>query len=466
MVIKGLIKRWLINITGLILGIIIILTFCSFFIVQNYYYNSVYQNINGHASGAISYFACNADLGGDFDSTIVKYIENFQYKNKMTVTAYVGSQEETSTSGFASNEIDLVSSHVSRYNHSFQTGRLSSGEKIMLVKKSIDSGKHSVSLVYTVSLKNVDKQILVSTLSILAIAIIIIFVILISNSFFIKSIVTPVDEICAIAKKIAQGDFNSRIHKRYDDEIGNLCDTVNYMASELANAETMKNDFISSVSHELRTPLTAIKGWAETMKLSGSSDAQTMDKGLGIIIKESERLSGIVEELLDFSRMQNKSMVLMLEKIDLLAELDEAVYIYRDRAIKEGKHLVFDAVESLPPVLGDKNRLRQVFVNVIDNALKYTDANGTISINVHIDSDMVHIMISDDGCGIPAKHLPKIKDKFYKVNQTRRGSGIGLAVADEIMTLHSGMLNVESQEGLGTTVVISIPVLKEEQSTV
>ena len=237
------------------------------------------------------------------------------------------------------------------------------------------------------------------------------------------------------------------------------------MAGELGAAEKLKNDFISSVSHELRTPLTAIKGWAETMQMSGQMDENTMEKGMRVIVRESERLSGIVEELLDFSRMQNGRMVLMMDKIDLLAELDEAVYMYRERAISEHKHLLYEEPEMVSPVLGDKNRLRQVFVNIIDNALKYTPEGGAVSISLKEEPGWIHVIISDNGCGIPAVHMPRIKDKFYKANQTQRGSGIGLAVADEIMALHSGKLDIQSEEGVGTTVTISIPTIDISKET-
>ena len=232
---------------------------------------------------------------------------------------------------------------------------------------------------------------------------------------------------------------------------------------ELGAADRMKNDFISSVSHELRTPLTAIKGWAETMRDGGTMDNKTMEKGMGVIVRETERLSGIVEELLDFSRMQNGRMILMMDRIDILAELDEAVYMMKERAVSEHKHLLYEEPELVSPVIGDKNRLRQVFINIIDNALKYTPSGGVVSINLKEENGMLHIVISDNGCGIPAIHLPRIKDKFYKANQTQRGSGIGLAVADEIMKLHSGALDIQSEEGVGTTVTISIPVLSPQK---
>ena len=220
----------------------------------------------------------------------------------------------------------------------------------------------------------------------------------------------------------------------------------------------MKNEFISSVSHVLGTPLSAIKGWAETLR--SGADPATEEKGMAVIIRESERLSGLVEELLDFSRLQDGRMQLVLERMDILAELDEAVYLFTERARTEGKELAYEENVSLAPVYGDRNRLRQVFVNIIDNALKYTQPGGTVAVASVLDEERVQVIVTDTGCGIPAEHLPNVKKKFYKANQLVRGSGIGLAVADEIVAMHKGSLELQSQEGRGTTVTITIPLCK------
>ena len=184
-----------------------------------------------------------------------------------------------------------------------------------------------------------------------------------------------------------------------------------------------------------------------------------------IILKESGRLTSIVEELLDISRIQSGRMKLMTEKIDLVAELDEAVYMLKERSIQERKHLMFDSpIEPFPPVMGDKNRLRQVFLNIIDNALKYTPEGGNVIVQILNKETNIEVLISDTGCGIAPEDLPKVKDKFYKANQNVGGSGIGLAVADEIVQMHGGTLDIESGIGVGTTVKISIPVYDESQS--
>jgi signal transduction histidine kinase len=259
------------------------------------------------------------------------------------------------------------------------------------------------------------------------------------------------------------GDFSVRIENDSDDEIGELCTAINHMADELSTAEAMKNEFISSVSHELRTPLTAIKGWAETLMLDGDTSPDTMKKGVGVIVNETERLQQMVEELLDFSRMQNGHFTLQSAAMDVLAELGDAVLIYSEKARKETKEIIYDEPEMLPFVFGDKNRIRQVFINVIDNAVKYSSAGDRITIKAYESGDNVVVSVKDTGVGIKQSDLAKVKTKFYKANHTRRGSGIGLAVADEIISMHGGTLSIDSEgEGLGTTVTITLPAKKDK----
>ena len=235
------------------------------------------------------------------------------------------------------------------------------------------------------------------------------------------------------------------------------------MASELESTEKLKNDFISSVSHELRTPLTVIQGWSETVKSSVGVDNELVQKGVDVINGEVHRLSGLVEDLLDFSRMQSGRLQIRKEKVDVLAEIGEAVLMYQAEAKKKGLDLEFVAPEQLPPVMADPARLKQVFINIIDNAIKYSGDSGTVVVEVSQYDIYVQVKIVDMGCGIAVEDLSKVKEKFYKANNTVRGSGIGLAIADEIIKQHDGILMVDSKEGAGTTVTICLPFIKSEQ---
>ena len=462
---RGITRRWVINTFGVIIVVLFVLVVAFAVIVQSFYYNDVFQILNGRSTELVNIFNSSAD----FTETARDYVENFPDKEYMELMV-INSQGQViiTSTGFAPDnqqkmpDYELALNAPNRFGN--WHGSLNSGENVMAITRVIADSKNvpSGAIRYVVSLEEADRKIFIAISVMCLVGLVVLFFIFVSSTYFLRSIVRPVREISDTAKRIAQGDFNARINKFYDDEIGDLCDTINYMAGELGTADKMKNDFISSISHELRTPLTAIKGWAETMQFDGCRDRQTVEKGIAIIVKETERLNGIVEEVLDFSRIQQDRMVLIMDKLDILAELDESVYMLKERANTENKHLVYEEPDILPVVLGDRNRLRQVFINIIDNALKYSDTGGVVTIRAEQTENMVVITIADNGCGIPAKDLPKVKQKFYKANQTVRGSGIGLAVADEIVRLHKGTLDIDSTEGIGTTVTIRIPVIEEE----
>ena len=459
---KGITKRWLLNTVGVILGILIILEIGFVLVVRSFYYNNVRQNLLSHMNTIISSVSPI-----EFEANARELVENFSHKDQVEVMIINRHGEVFITSsGFipqTNDMIDYDSALTSPSNSGEWSDFSSTGENVMARTNVFRKDGEVVGAVrLVVSLESVDRHIVFLVLIVLAAGIALIFMIILSGTYFISSIVTPVREIGVTAKNIACGDFDSRINKKYDDEIGELCETINHMADELSASEKIKNDFISSVSHELRTPLTAIKGWGETL-LDVNDDPIMTKKGLDVIIKESERLSGIVEELLDFSRMQNGRINMMMDKLDILAELSEAVFIFNDRSRRENIELIYNEPYSLPPVFGDKNRLRQVFVNILDNAFKYSNPGDTIIITASRKESNIYVFISDNGCGIPKKHLPRVKEKFYKGNHNRRGSGIGLALADEIVSLHSGSLLIDSAEGVGTTVTIVLPVSKKDE---
>lgn len=473
---KGITRRWMLNNVSVIVTIIILIVTFLVFAVSYVYTNTAEQMLESACTELSTVFSgYRSENSASFISTSRAYVENFNYKEKMEVMVINSAGRVLMTStGFNPEEDqempDFDSARQNAQGYSSWSGTLNSGETVMAKTRLItNAGGTCIGAVrYVTSMENVNGQVFTISVILIFSGLLIIFLIILSGSYFIRSIVQPVRELSETAKKIAHGDFSSTIDKRYDDEIGDLCDSVKDMASDLQAADQMKNDFISRVSHELRTPLTAIKGWAETMQLGddGKIDRETFEKGMNVIIKESSRLTGIVEELLDFSRLQSGRMVLMCEKLDLLAELDETVYMLKERAVSESKHLLYDEPESIfPPVYGDRNRLKQVFLNIIDNALKYTPEHGVVAIQViyepETDPGHIRVVVTDTGCGIPAEDLPKVKEKFYKANQKVSGSGIGLAVADEIMSLHNGSLEIESGEGVGTTVTMTFPVYKE-----
>ena len=474
---RGITKRWMLNTLSVILTIIILIVVTLIFVVTYLFQSGVEQRLASTGNELSIVFSGFQSPGStEFTSAARDYIENFDKKENMGVMVLNSTGKVVLTStGFLPEEdekfTDFDAAEANEDGYAFWRGTLLSGEAAMSETRVIKDPDGAVvgAIRYIVSMEPVNSRIILSAVIIIAIGLVILGLVIISGLLFIRSIVKPIQRLSEAAGQIAQGDFSAseKIEHKYDDEIGDLCDAVSDMAKDLQTTEQMKNDFISRVSHELRTPLTAIKGWAETMQLSerGTLDRRTFDKGMGVIIKESTRLTGIVEELRDFGRIQSGRMVLMNEKIDILAEFDETVYMLKERAVEEGKHLLYDEPEVVyPPIYGDRNRLRQVFLNILDNALKYTPKGGVVAAQVIYskdEPDIIKIIVTDTGCGISAEDLPRVKEKFYKANQTVRGSGIGLAVADEIMNLHHGSLDIESGEGVGTTVTLTFPIYKE-----
>ena len=468
----GITRRWMVNSLTAIVTILLVFGVAFVLAFRSYYYKSVEYSLSSRLDSLDAFLEqvrMSANIS-NFDNSAREFVESFQDKEKLEMQILnTDGEAVVSSTGFAPEEgqaPDYLRALSDDKNRGVWIGHTSSGEHVMAVTLAVPNAGESAfgGLRCVTSLSKVDRQIVLLVGIIVLVGVAVLFFVMLSGSYFISSIVRPVAEINRAARQIALGDYDSRIEKKTDDEIGELCDTINYMAGEISAAERLKNDFISSVSHELRTPLTAIKGWAETLQQGGASDDELTGKGLDVIIGEAERLSGIVEELLDFSRMQGGHLVMKFGRTDVLAELSEAVFLFRDRAAREGIELLYIEPESLPPVLGDHDRLKQVFINIIENAIKYSNRGGLFRVETADMGAHVQIVISDTGVGISKEDLPNIKSKFYKANKTRPGSGIGLALADEIVRRHKGRLDIDSEEGVGTTVTILLPVAPPDQT--
>lgn len=331
-------------------------------------------------------------------------------------------------------------------------------EKLLAITWLVPEPVQGISAVRLLSsLEELDNsiwQLLILSSAVVAICF---FLILLTGMYFVRSIVRPLAQVEATATKIAQGNFDIRLQQSHRDEIGRLCETINHMAEELSKTERLKNEFISSVSHELRTPLTSIKGWTETLQRIDNVQDENYQRGMRIISSETDRLYDMVEELLDFSRMQSTGLKLQCTRLDLTAEMGDAVLMVQQRAAQAGLRLQMEEPEQLLAVNGDANRLRQVFVNILDNAIKYSPPGGCITVRLSATEDACAVCIRDQGPGIAADELELVKTRFYKGRGAVRGSGIGLAVADEIMQGHGGQLLLESKPGEGTAVTLLLP---------
>ncbi len=459
-------KRWILNVMAIDFIVVLI---CEVFI--GVFLFSYYRNLVADAAGEyvrdINMLSLTDEEG--FPSAARGYAQKFAHRDKVEVQIFDNSGSMlVTTNGFASPGVAELATDYSEAKRSgaeaWWYGKNDNGERVLAISNHLPDLGYGSNGIYRVivSMENVIQSYVVVLIVCIAVGLLVIGFSALSGSFFVRSIVRPVREVTATARKIASGDLKTRLEVKQNDEIGELCDTINYMASELENNGRLKNDFISSVSHELRTPLTAIKGWGETVRLSIGEDDEVVRHGVDVILGEADRLYGLVEELLDFSRIETGKLTITPSVNDPVLIVGTVVDMYREIANRQKISLSFTKPDTNEMIFADRDRIKQVFINVIDNALKYTEAGGNVAVSAFNEEGCIRVTISDTGCGIAAKDLDHVKEKFYKANTNVRGSGIGLAVADEIIKNHNGLMFLESTEGEGTTVTVVLPTVKLE----
>lgn len=334
--------------------------------------------------------------------------------------------------------------------------------KVMAVAYPLMSDDDVIGVIrFISSLREVNKEIKNISLIFISIGIIVVMLAVMVSIFVADSIIVPLRNITHVASKMAAGNFNIRSRKHYDDEIGKLSDTLNYMAEEIVKKDSLKNEFISSVSHELRTPLTSIKGWAATLNGGDLDDKELLKDGLAIIEKESDRLTAMVEELLDFSRFTSGKMTLKIQDRNINDVIEYVKNHMSPLAYRNNLNFYVEYGEDLPTISIDEDRIKQVFINILDNAFKFTPQGNDVMIKTWYEDGYVNIAIVDTGCGIDEDDLPKVKEKFFKGKNSKSQHGIGLSICDEIVTLHGGILDIDSKLGCGTTVTVRLPVSEQ-----
>lgn len=465
---RGLRNRWLRNsflvVSMILLAIVVILAV----VIGRYYYNVMLSGIETKAKTVSDFFASYVTTESEYQWMAEYYVTDFDEKDRLELQFLTVEAEPSVflsssglTSGSKPNTPDITSAITSRSISPWSGRDPATGERIMAVSAAIVSnGEVKGVLRIVTSLRLMDRQLVIMIALFVTAALFVMALIYLVNMYFARTIINPMASISEIAKRIASGYYGIQLEKEYDDEIGDLVDAINDMSTRISQNEQMKSEFISSVSHELRTPLTAINGWGETLISGKLTDPQDFKKGLHIIVSESRRLTKMVEELLEFSRIEDVRFNLNIEKIDIQAEFEDAVYTYQEFFKKEGIELHYTPPErEFAPLPGDPERLRQVFSNLLDNAAKHGGAGKRIDTTIGEEDGFVAIVIRDYGPGIPEEELPHVKEKFYKGSSKARGNGIGLAVCDEIVQRHGGRLDIaNAQDGHGCVVTILLPM--------
>lgn len=463
--IRGLRQRWMFSAVLPIL-LLLVLAVALFSVgVQEYYYNAMRSGLESRARIAAETFTGYGVKSYSEYYRLASYsAETFEEKDTIELQ-FINTNGRVQVSSYGLTAGTLpgtsdVDSAIGGKMASFQGRDPQTGENILAVSYPLFFNSRVVGVLrYVTSLREAQHRVLVESLLASAAALVCMALIAASNAIFINNVVQPVAVVSDAARRISGGSYGIMIENHYRDELGELVDNINDMSLKISQAEKIQQEFISSVSHELRTPLTAISGWAETLSADPGANIDQTKRGLGIILKESRRLTTMVEELLEFTKMQDGRFTLRVESVDLASELEDAVYTYFELFRQEGIEVSYKGPdEDVPPIVADSERMKQVFCNVLDNAAKHGGAGKRIDVSTACEDGKFVIRVRDYGPGIPEEELPFVKQKFYKGSSKARGSGIGLAVCDEIVRLHGGTFDIANAEGGGAVVTISLPM--------
>ena len=444
---------------------VLVSCFAMRYITQQNYYSMAEQALDFRIRSTISLLPSQSISKRDRYNGMVSLVEDFSEKDQFEFMLLdADGNILVTSSGFElkddSTITEFQNASSSADNTFFFTSDIKdkSKEHVMAITRVLTADYGDAAAIrFVTSLSEIDKEINNNTKLYFGLGGIILLLVTLTGIFFVQSITVPLKRIGNVAGKIAYGEFNTRIGDAYSGEIGDLVDSIDDMAAALERSTRLKNDFISSISHEIRTPLTSIKGWGETLNSIGNEDHELFSQGMEIIISETERLSVMVEDLLDFSRLEgNNELKYYFEDIDLIFELTDAVNTVQQRALKTGIKINYDAPEGKLILEGDKNRIKQVLVNILDNAIKYSSASQQ-DINVYLNTEdkKAYVYIEDHGTGIPEDEIDKVTEKFYRASNSVYGTGIGLSISKEIMEAHGGSLSIESKLNEGTTVVLT-----------
>ena len=284
-----------------------------------------------------------------------------------------------------------------------------------------------------------------------------------------KTMVTPIQSLTRAAERVASGDFSQKPSNDAKDEIGVLTRTFNGMAGKLENtlddlkkSEAMRREFVANVSHELRTPITSIRSYAETLLDPDGISDETRDEFLSVIVTESDRMTKIVQDLLTLSRFDAGSIEFSFETFSLEKSIYDVYNAMQLEAQRRSHHFSVTIKTELPQIYGDRARIEQVLINMISNAFKYTRDGGVVSITAGRKEELVWVCVRDNGIGIPEEDVPKVFDRFYRVDKARSresgGTGLGLSIASEIVARHNGKIALNSKLGKGTSITMTLPV--------
>lgn len=460
-------KRLVINYVVIALLSVALLQSLFVVVITQYYMGGVERVLINHTETAANFFNRYAESGDIYTKS--NYIfENLDSDEKALVQVLdPNGHVVIDSTGSTSDEVITTGDFMQAMSGEPDSwrGKSDRNEHIMAVSAPLYDGDHIVGVLrHVTSLEPTYRIIIKYVLLVFVCGVVVIGIAALFGQMIAKRILTPIQELVRVTEEVAQGNYKVSAVKYHNDEIGQLVDAVNIMTKEITKSDQAKNEFISSISHELRTPLTSLKGWVETLQ-DMKDDPEVLDEGLEIIQKETDRLIILVNDLLDFSRLQGKRLELKKEEFSIKHLLEDVYNQFEVRAHQEKIKMTLLTDNKDGTVIADYNRLKQVFVNIVDNAMKFTIGrkHAEITISSQVLDDQVVMIVEDTGTGISPSDLERVKEKFFKGSSSRSGTGLGLSIASEIMELHGGTMLIDSTLGKGTKVILALPYFFEKE---
>lgn len=398
-------------------------------------------------------------------SEIVVGDKNSFYRNNISQVQILDNSSNVLFDSLGSSEIgtkikttDVINANKGEYSYQKIINK-NTGEEVIALSYPLNDNQKQIGVLRLISStdkvkENVNNQMIIF----LFFGLLIFILALIVSYYASKRRTKPIKKLTRVGERLAQGDFKVKADEYGKNEILELGQTLNYMSENIIKREDMKNEFISSVSHELRTPLTSIKGWAITLQSKEiQKDEDMLGQGLKIIENEGERLSLMVEDLLNFSRLSSSSFQYNKENLNIVEIVKEVYQQLYPRSLNEKINFNFKTAYDEIIVNCDKNRMKEVFINIIDNAMKFTSKKGHIDVNIEKDSEYVNVEIKDDGEGIKEDEIAFVSSKFFKGSSSKSQTGLGLSICEEIVKGHDGKLIIKSKYTVGTSVTVLLP---------
>ncbi|KGX92866.1 sensor histidine kinase [Pontibacillus halophilus JSM 076056 = DSM 19796] len=452
-------RRVVLSFMVVILLMLVLVETVLYFGVKEHYYVSMANTLQRHAETSASFFNKYEDQQlRNYKGHSDEIIHSFQYPGTRLELLDREGKVLFSSTGFMVPDDYPLPKRVLTGEETYDVESMETTDESVLASYSplMYNGQTIAVLKYTTSLEEANRTIRTIMLWSVAIGSTLSIFVFFVSLWIANSLVTPIREITKGASNLTESYFQHRLNEAYPHELGRLSKTLNYMAEEIETSNRMKNEFISSISHELRTPLTGIKGWVDTLKGNKGLTDEEQEQGMEMLSSETDRLIHLVEELLDFSRFQSNRIILHKEYF-CLSHLIQEVYVQLEPYLLE-KQITCTLVNSgAVDLFGDRARIKQVLLNLMDNAIKYSQSQTIIELSLEYTSEEARVRIKDEGIGIQQEKLPHVKETFYQSDTRQAGSGLGLAVSDKIVKLHGGHLEIQSEWGKGTEVIVVLP---------